>query len=451
MQNLTVSLSENVLKLTLTSKDEFKSLSAQVDPSMVKGHEITDVQGFTGVLQNLVKEITAKNSRSYRLNFLVEPADVILKFVVVNKKNGDPDEQILEEIKTKLEGESLEDLYFSYEKIAPFVYQFVGIKKEKLEKYLEISNSLGIELRSVVPWLLLLPKMVANSEACIFISNNNGSQTIALSELNGIYFSGVYETNRTSKELGNLVSELSVYKRIAPITKIYTLTDEQYSFDENYKVIPLIPSGEEFKELKGFELHAVLDKLLEEDPSLPTAQANLLQLFPLPAVSNKNSALVYVSAVMVALVILGGAFVLLSDNGIGDITSRLARETQDDTAVLGDLGDAEDPELEESEEPEAVELNREDLIIRVENASNIDGVASRTREFLAEKGYVLEQIEIGNAEETGRENTLLRFKDSKMMYASLVSQDMEENYEVITGGGLDENSEFDLLILVGIN
>ena len=346
---------------------------------------------------------------------------------------------------------NLEDLYFSYEKIAPFVYQFVGIKKEKLEKYLEISNNLGIELRSVVPWLLLLPKMVPNSEPCIFISNNNGSQTIALSELNGIYFSDIYETNRTSKELGSLVSELSVYKRIAPITKIYTLTDEQYSFDENYKVIPLIPSGEEFKELKGFELHAVLDKLLEEDLSLPTTQVNLLQLLPLPAVANKNSALVYVSAVVAALVILAGVFVLFSANGIGDITGRLARDTQDDTAVLGDLGDAEDTEPEGPEEPEAVELNREDLAIRVENASNIDGVASQTREFLTEKGYVFEQIEIGNAGETGQENTLLRFKDSKMMYASLVSQDMEENYEVLTEGGLDEDSDFDLLILVGTN
>jgi hypothetical protein len=449
MQNLTVSLSENILKLTLTNKEDFKSISAEVSTDIVTGSEILDTQEFSIILSNLLKEISGGNNKKYHLHFLVDPSDVVLKFITVSKKNGDLDEQIINEVRTRLEGESLENLYFSYQKIAPFVYQFVGIRRERMERYLEIANLVGLELKSVVPWLLLLPKMVGSSEPCIFVLNSNGNQTVALSELNGIYFSAVYSTQQTSKELESLVSELSIYKRVTPITKIYTLRDETFSLDPGYKVIPLMPAGEEFKELYGYELHAVFDKLIEDDSTLLETQMNMLHTLPVPVVSNKSNALVYVGGVVAALVIVVGLFIFLS-RGDFDLTNRLAIRQPDNTEVLSEIRESD--EEPKAEEPvQEVELDREDLYIRVENASNVDGVASGTRDLLSELGYVEGQIEIGNAEETGRENTLLKFKDSKMMYAGMVFQDLEEEFDLVTEGGLDEDLDYDLLILVGGN
>ena len=208
MQNLTLSLNENIVKLTLTVESEFRTASAKVDMNVANDTEVLDTQAFSEVVLGLIKELSIKANKKPVLNYLVEPADIMVRFVTVNKRTGDSDENILEDIKSKLDNHNLDDIYFAYQKIAPFVYQFVGIKKDKMEKILEVSNNLGLSLQSVIPWILLLPKLVGTSEPCIFIYNTNGNQVVALSELNGIYFSETFDTAKTPKELEKLVSEI---------------------------------------------------------------------------------------------------------------------------------------------------------------------------------------------------------------------------------------------------
>ncbi len=255
------------------------------------------------------------------LSFLVEPQDVILKFVTVSKKGGEVDDQILAEIKTKLEGVTLDELYFSYQKIAPFVFQFVGIKKEVLEKYIDVANTLNLEFKYAVPWILLLPKYVSNNDPCIFVSKNLSEWVVAVSELNGIYFSAVYEDQKEAKDLQKLVSELSVYKRPSPITKVYTVNAEFFNLNPGYEVSALHIDGVDSKDEEEFKLHVLF--------ALFSGQLNLLNLLPLPEVQNKKNSLVYVGAAAGSLLLVGliVAGVLSNNAKNKSINSELAQSS----------------------------------------------------------------------------------------------------------------------------
>ena len=77
------------------------------------------------------------------------------------------------------------------------------------------------------------------------------------------------------------------------------------------------------------------------------------------------------------------------------------------------------------------------------------GVAAKTQEFLESKGYKV--LEIGNAEEVGRADTLLKFKASKTGYKDLVINDLKDEYDIVTDETLDESAAYGLLMVVGLN
>ena len=209
MQDLVVSLSENILKVSTVEGGEFKGVSAEVSSDVVNNYEILNTEEIVSALRDLISAVTKKGYRGLSLNFIVEPYDVITHFITVNKNGEDRHEQIISEIRAKVTELPLEEMYFSYIKVAPFVYQFIGVRKEKLEKLIEVSNKLGIGLKSAFPWTLFLPKMVGTNKPAIFISKLADKQVVALSEFGGIFFSGIYEKEKSTEELQKLVEELA--------------------------------------------------------------------------------------------------------------------------------------------------------------------------------------------------------------------------------------------------
>ena len=179
MSNLLVSLNENTLKVSCFNSLGFKTKSVEVSKDVANDAAILDTPAFAQAVLESAKELLPPKDKDTVLNFLVEPEDIILKFILVNKKDGDVTEQILAEIKLKLDGVALDGLYFSYVKIAPFVYQFVGVRKEVLEKHLEVSNLTGIPVQSVMPWVSLLPKFANSGVSSIFVVKNYEKQEIS--------------------------------------------------------------------------------------------------------------------------------------------------------------------------------------------------------------------------------------------------------------------------------
>jgi hypothetical protein len=447
MNNLLISLNDNILKITLKDELNFKGVTVELPKTAANDTQIIDTNYIARTVSETLNSTLTFKGKAPILHFLIEPQDVILKFVTVNKKNGDIDSQIVNEIKSKLTDINIDDLYFSYQKIAPFVYQFLGVKKTILEKYIEISDLLKFELKSVIPWVLMLPKYVNSSDPCIFVSKNLTNQTIALSELNGIYFSSVFDQEKSPEELQKLVSELSVYKRVAPITKVYSLNTDFFSLDPSYQIQKLKVNNVENAESSEYLLHLLYYSLLETNPSILGTQLNLLNALPLPAVQKKNTSLVYVGAAVgvaaVIFVLLAGLNTL-NKNDMNN-SDKLAQNT-DSPTVLGNETVNESTQAV-SEEPKK-DLKKSDLSIRVENGAGIPGVAAKARDFLKGLGYNV--LEIGNAEESDRQTTLVKIKAAKADYKDMILDDMKKTYQVTLEDTLPDSSAYDVLVLVGV-
>jgi hypothetical protein len=450
MQDLIVSLNKNVIRLSTVDKDTvLRTTLVDVSKETVDDTRILDSASFSEILNGLIPQITTISKNKMSLNFVVEPQDIFLRFVTLSKQDGEIDEQIINELKEKAKDIPLDDLYFSNIKIAPFVYQFVGIKKDTLDNYLEVSNHVGIGLKSVIPWVLALPKYEKVCDPAIFISKVGNRQVVSLSELNGIFFSDVYDKERTEKELQDLVKELSFYKRSSPIKYVFTMNCEYLSLgDHQVKEIqyPVFNEGSEVT--SGYEPNVIVNFLLDTDTDVVNHQLNLLNLLPLPVVENKNVSVVVAGSVFALLILVGGLFggyLLLKDRN--QKNNELVLNNQN-TQVLSETTQKTE-ETQKTVEPDVkVAPKEQDLKIRVENGAGVSGLAAKTKEFLAGFGYNVVSIDTAD---TSTESTILNYKkDAFTAYNDMVIADIKEklpNTEVKQT--LSNDTEYDLLITVG--
>jgi len=445
MNDLLISINNNILKATLNSKEGFMGSTIELSNEECDDSVIVNPNSVAEHIGEMLIQTFNHKKPDASVSFLVEPKNIVLKFVTVNKKTSDIEVQIITEVKSKLKDVAIEDLYFSYQKIAPFVYQFVGIRRDILEKYLEVCNLLKLPLKSVVPWVLLLPKYTNKNEACIFVVKNVNDQMIALSEMNGVYFSSVYKDDISSEKLQKLVSELSVYRRASPITKIYALNTQFFSLDPNCQVFPLEVDTKDSPELEDYKIHLLFEYVMENNPDLYSRQLNLINLFPVPAVVKKQVSLVPVGAALGIALLLIGTFFLVKNRTVST-SGEVAGTEQAQSAPA-----AAEEQVSEStpSETEKEELNKKDLKVKVENGAGVAGIAAKTRDFLNNLGYNV--VEIGNADEIGKEDTLIKIKQSKFAYKDLIVKDMEKDYRVVAENTLPETVGYDALVIVGIN
>ena len=258
MSDLIASISKNTLKLSTTTKTGLQTTSRELPAEIVDDSHVVDDARFGEVFLEMLEEFQDVKKGALRLTFLIEPQDVILRFVTVDKSNENVDEHILSTIGDKL-GAPIEEFYFSYQKIAPFVYQFVAINRSHMNKFLELSNALQIPLKAIVPWVALLPKYLETNDPCVFLLKTENRQIVALSELNGIFFCETYDNEKSVDEIGELVKQLSVYKRSEPIHKIYTNIKDEVSLNENYEVVSFVKLADDVQDSDDFGTHCHRD------------------------------------------------------------------------------------------------------------------------------------------------------------------------------------------------
>jgi hypothetical protein len=454
MNSFIVSIRNNVLEVSsLEDPSELKAV--KLDSSVTNGCNINDVALFSENLGQLLVE-NFEPTKKQSLNFLVEPSEVILNFITDTKKAKNPETYLMTEAGKKLAAFALtpEDVYFSYQKIAPFVYQFVAIKKDILEKYIEVSTTLGLELKSVVPWSLLLPKYTKSSgEPQIFVLNLNNKVALALSELSGIYHLDSFTQENEMTKLKDLIGEFAMFERSDPIKKMFTYNLPGFKLEGDFKT----------EALGVTDLHTLFAESFNED--LFVTQTNLLTLLPVPVVANKPSALVYAgSAVASSLVIVGAiyGFNLMKTNEVSD-TSEVLSETQQVTESTQaeqqesnqeDQGELQEEVVKEEEEvdetAESLDLNREYLRIRIENGTSLAGLAGRTRDHLTPFGY--EITNVADSDKSDVETTLVEFTSQTSIYKDVLVADLKEMYGDITvKETLAEGLDYDVLITAGTN
>ncbi len=446
MQDLFISVNENKLRVSAVDpKTGFKSVAEDLTKNVIENYKIVDVATFSSILGETISKITKQPKNRLLLNFILEPQDVILRFFTLSKGSNGDQEQIVSEIKKKVPDVDLQDLYFSYQKIAPFLYQFIGVKKETMENYTEISNTVGVGLKSVIPWVLLLPKYTESALPTIFVVRRGKQQVIALSELNGIFYTGVYDKERSSVELNDFIKQVSFYNRSEPVKILYTLNYDSFSmsgFDVTRITLPIAELDSE--STAGFEINILTNFILDKEPALVSGQSNAVNLLPVPAVVKKNPAIVYVGTVAIGIILVGalvffGVLKKPANNG-----SNLAQNVSSAQNVLSDEKSSTEPASQPS-----VELKRSDLKIRVENGAGVSGLAAKTRDLLTGLGYNVVSIDTAAAE---REDTLLRFSKADVSFKDLVVADMKDKFQdTVIEDTLQDGLEYDLLIIIGTN
>ena len=444
MQDIFVSINKNVVRVSTVDKDaSLRTTLVDVSKDIVKDTRIVDSEALSSILSGLLPHVTSLTRNRVSLNFITEPQDVYLRFVTLSKKDVDIEAQIISEIKEKAKEIPLKDIYYSYKKVAPFVYQFTGVRKDILEKYIEVSNNMGVGLKSVVPWALAIPKYEKVNEPSIFVCKSGDRQVIALSELGGIFFADVYEKELTEDELQVLIKDLSFYKRSSPISHVFTINADYFTL-EGYKVKEVVlPKFQEGSEITpGYEQNVIVEYILDTDPEALDSQLNLLNLLPLPVVEAKSFSLVAAGTVVALFLLISGSvggYLYLS--GKNDSNKNIAQNTNQpqDNAVLGGTA----PEVVTAK----TELKKSDIKIRIENGASIAGLAAKTQEFLKALGYDIQSIDTASSDVA---DTVFQFKKNKISYADMLKTDMKDKFPGITvKEDLPDSSEYDLLIILG--
>jgi len=450
--DVVASLRQNILRVFAQDKKQFKTAQEKLEDSVVLDAEIKDSDSVAQTLKKLISSVTSSPLSKVRINILVDPSDVVLRFIASNKKEGSFEEYMVTEMKAKLEGKNLDDYYFSYEKLAPFVYQMEAIRKDTMEKLLEVADKTGVSLYSIVPWALFLPKYVGASEPAIFIIQGDDKKVLVLSELQGIFFTGVFSDDTTEEELNKLVHELAFYKREKPIKRVYTLGCSDVKLVGDYKIAAIDLPGDNVSVDLGFELHVLCDNMLENPDRYTSNQLNLLSLLPLPVVEKKANALVYVGTVVGILLLVVGA-------GFGYTRYSKGRpatvEPKQDQNVLSETNVVQEttPVVQATESTASqpitppLDLKTSDLKVRIENAAGVNGLAGKTQTFLEKFGYQVDSIATADKEQ---EPTTLRFKKAKAIFKDLLTTDMKEKFpKIVVEETLSDDQKYDVLILIG--
>lgn len=96
----------------------------------------------------------------------------------------------------------------------------------------------------------------------------------------------------------------------------------------------------------------------------------------------------------------------------------------------------------------ATGLDRSDLSIEIQNGSGEHLVGSKGSEVL--KGFGYHVVTIGNADNFNYENTVIKIKEDKSKYLSLLKKDLSSSYTIgTTSTDLSASSSADALVIIG--
>lgn len=110
-----------------------------------------------------------------------------------------------------------------------------------------------------------------------------------------------------------------------------------------------------------------------------------------------------------------------------------------------DVVDEQSEEATETAEPVVIE--REEVSVSVLNGSGAPGAAGDLAAVLEAAGYG--EIDTGNADNYDYETTEVQVKVDNQELFDLISQDLSDDYTVTQGDDLDEDSQFDAVVIVG--
>lgn len=173
----------------------------------------------------------------------------------------------------------------------------------------------------------------------------------------------------------------------------------------------------------------VVSELFSKDSNIGYPAISVHRASPFKAL------IVWIVAVFIVVLLIGGGLVVASKGGMKNIIETL-RPTPIPTLT---------PTPSPTPTPSVV---RKDLNIEVWNGSGKAGVAGTMKKFLEEKGYTV--IGTGNATKFDYTTVEIQLKSDKDAYISVLKSDLESSYAVgSVSSTLKNTAIYDALVIVG--
>lgn len=445
MDGYFIYLNSSTLKIALYNGTQpTKLVTEGLLPTALSHSRIVDAHEFAKEFSRILGQDLGKTLPRLPMYFLLEPEVTELFLLTTNKNDENSDEQFLHQIKDRLVDKNPDDLYFGYFKIAPFIYQFVGIKKDVLQTFLDASNEIGLEVAGILPFGLILPK-TNNDISSMFIFPHNDSTTIIFSELTGTSFAEKLGKKIALNELIELFWKLSVYNNKNSELNIYTFSENEHIFGSHK--VSILGNGDLEK---GYEEIEMTKKTLEENTMMLDSQTNLLNLLPVPQVVDGKSFPAVAVASIASILLVGGLILQLTvgfNSIFGNVfDNKVPAEIQENQTVLSEQK-AAPAEVKPAEKPK--EIKRTDLKIKVENGNGIPGSAGKLKTYLERFGYNV--LPAGNSDRTDYAKTTVKLPNDLADYKDLLTNDLKTNYSVEIASVDTRPADYDVLIIAGLN
>ncbi len=333
--------------------------------------------------------------------------------------------------------------------MSPFVYQFIGVKKEYVDNIISSCKINNIKLLGILPVPFLFAKYVQSYDPFFFVFQNKEECALVASEYGGVYFSGTYKSSSDmSNKLASLLSELSTFNREKPVKRLFSLGDD-LKIDSYFEVSKLPnPCNADLNEFQGFEKLLVALHLINSNSNEFLQSYFNIRNFVFDEFGKvKEKSLVkYIAPALVVTTVVFGALIYLNKvntkvtntNEKPDVIG--AKESSPSEVVL--------PKEEVKEVTrEATKVDKSKILVKIENGAGVSGTASKAKDFLASFGYSV--VEIGNAPKFDYSETTISTKKSKRNILALIKADLSKNYTVKDGNDLSEDLKYDVLVIIG--
>ncbi len=422
-----------------------KFLTEELLPTAVSRSRVVDPNEFCKELSRILATHYGDKLPKLPMYFILEP-ELTELFLLTGSKTDKPEDEVdlmEKQIKDRLVDQKPDELYFAQYKIAPFIYQFVGIKKVLLDPILETGAIMGLEIGGVLPLGLILAKTNADVSS-MFVFPNKDENTVIFSELTGVTFAEKLNGKVSMEELKELFWKLSVYNTKKGEVYLYTFAKHEHSIGSTH---PLILGGQGLE--PDFEELDLTQKTLDQKGGLLNSQANLLNILPVPEVFQKSKTPVIAGATIASVLLVAGLVVQLTV-GFDTIFGKQNNGQKQEVLAEQEQSNNQPQTPEPTPTPPVVqkEVKRSDLKIRVENGNGIPGSAGKIKAYLEGFGYTVGDP--GNADKATYAKTQIKLPKELADYKDLLVNDLKTNYSVEVVELDSKPTDYDVLIIVGL-
>lgn len=431
---IAITINNNFLKIAAPERNLFQKIP--LDSSVVDDCKITNQEGFVALVEKSLTGVELPSKEV--LVGLNEEKTYLLESASADDLSG-------------LAPYEIDQLYVTQN---PKIPQLAAVEKELVDGYLEVLQKLGFKVSGFVPLALTLAGLTKGQEKThlIVCLEDNELVFVLVKEGGAVPFSATYPADNIL-ESTTAVLEFSKEKyQITDIKKLYVCGEDAERVAEILKKAGLVV---EVLDIKPPEFCKPVSLLQLDDQELVIHPGSVapkyLKLPKLPKLFTRlnlrsNFGGPKLPKIPNRLFLLLGIFGLLGLVLAALVFTKIPKAAKPPEALI------EVPEATESAEEVVPEVtaSAEPLVsaykIQVLNAKGIQGVAAKVRDKLEELGYQVTDID----NTPWRNDSVIKVKEGNEKLFETLTKDLEGEYNFTESETLEEESEFDAVVIIGM-